>query len=35
MFVGAINRGTSMRGFIDNGMLEPATLAARHDELVE
>jgi len=34
MFVGAINRGTSMRGFIDNGMLEPATLHLRHDQLV-
>lgn len=34
MFVGAINKGTSMDGYLSTNMLEPSALARRHDELV-
>lgn len=34
MFVGAMRKGTSMRGFIDNGLLDGASLADRHEDLV-
>lgn len=34
MFVGAMNKGTSMKGFLDNNLLEPGSLYARHELLV-
>ena len=34
MFVGSINKGTSMAGYLKAGQLEPAALQSRHDELV-
>lgn len=34
MFVGAMNKGTSLQGFIDNGLLDISKLASRHEELV-
>ncbi len=34
MFVGAIIKGTSMQGYIENGMLDISRLASRHEELV-
>lgn len=34
MFVGSINKGTSIQGFIDNGLLDLGTLRQRHDILV-
>ena len=34
MFVGAMHKGTSMQGFIDNGLLDVSCLESRHDELV-
>jgi len=35
MFVGAMRKGVSMQGYIDGGLLEPAKLNSRHDELVQ
>jgi len=35
MFVGAINKGTSIKGFLDNNLLEINTLQDRHQYLVE
>jgi len=35
MFVGSINRGMSMAGYLRNNLLEPAALHARHDALSE
>ncbi len=35
MFVGSINKGASMDGFLANNLLEPARLSARHTALVE
>jgi len=34
MFVGAIAKGTSMYGYIENGLLDVSKLQSRHDELV-
>jgi len=34
MFVGAINKGLSIKGYINNDLLEPQTLRQRHDLLV-
>lgn len=34
MFVGAMKRGTSMRGFLENNLLEPLGMLGRHDALV-
>ena len=34
MFLGAMKRGTSMRGFLDNNLLEPLWLWYRHRDLV-
>lgn len=34
MFVGAINKGTSMEGFFKNGMLDIKLLKERHTKLV-
>jgi len=34
MFVGSINKGLSMRGYIENSLLDCSTLRQRHDELV-
>lgn len=34
MFVGTINKGGSMTGFLENNLLEPLSLTARHQELV-
>ena len=33
MFVGTINKGTSIQGYIDNNLLEPESLSCRHEEL--
>jgi len=33
MFVGTINRGISVQGYLDNLLLDPSTLRSRHDEL--
>lgn len=35
MFVGALNKGTSVQGYLDNGLLEIHNIQSRHDELVE
>lgn len=35
MFVGAINKGTSITGFLKNNLLEPLSLLYRHAALVE
>ena len=35
MFVGAINKGTDMAGFLANNLLEPLSLLYRHAALVE
>lgn len=34
MFVGTLLRGKSVKGFLDKGLLEPASLQARHNALV-
>ena len=34
MFVGTINKGTSINGYLRNNLLEPLSLQARHDEIV-
>ena len=34
MFVGTINKGTSIQGYLDNNLLEPEFLVGRHTELV-
>ena len=34
MFVGSINKGTSMDGYLRDGLLEPESLRVRHSELV-
>lgn len=34
MFIGTINRGVSMQGYVDNGLLETSQFQARHDALV-
>jgi hypothetical protein len=34
MFVGTINKGISIEGYIANNLLEPSTLTDRHDVLV-
>ena len=34
MFIGSLKRGISMDGFAKNNMIEPESLWARHDELV-
>jgi hypothetical protein len=33
MFVGSINKGISIRGYISDGLVEPGKLRERHDEL--
>jgi hypothetical protein len=33
MFVGAINKGTSMNGYVQNGLLNGPELFTRHEEL--
>lgn len=35
MFAGALRKGTSMKGYIDKGLLEIVNIAPRHDALVE
>ena len=35
MFVGAIKKGTSLKGFLDGGILEVHNLKIRHDALVQ
>lgn len=35
MFVGSIIKNVSMKGYLKNGLLQPADLRARHDALVE
>jgi len=35
MFVGSLNKKLSMSGYIENNLLEPLALVARHDSLVE
>ncbi len=34
MFIGTINRGNSVKGYLEKGLLEIHSLYARHDELV-
>lgn len=34
MFVGSIIKGISMTGYIENGLMEPAALYKRHEDLV-
>jgi hypothetical protein len=33
LFVGAINKGTSIKGYIKNGLVEVQNIKKRHDEL--
>lgn len=33
MFVGTINKGISVTGYLQNNLLEPTSLVSRHDEL--
>jgi hypothetical protein len=35
MFIGAIDRGQSVKGYLQNGLLEIHSLYMRHEELVE
>lgn len=35
MFVGTINKGISLAGYFNNGLVTPRSLKARHDELAE
>lgn len=35
MFLGSIRKGISIKGYINNGLLEVHNLNKRHDELVE
>lgn len=35
MLAGSLMKGKSLAGFIRNGLLEPAQIRARHDELAE
>lgn len=35
MFAGSLVKGISMKGYIDNGLLDLPLMKARHDELVE
>lgn len=34
MFAGAIRKGSSVRGYIENGLVETGNIKGRHDELV-
>lgn len=34
-FVGSIIKGTSLKGFIDKGLVEPSKIKSRHEELVK
>jgi len=33
MFIGSIKKGTSLKGYIDNGLVELRNISSRHDEL--
>lgn len=35
MFLGTINEGKSIKGYIDNGLVEVHNIIKRHNELVE
>lgn len=35
MFIGAMKRGTGMRGFLENNLLEPLAMLGRHDAIVD
>jgi hypothetical protein len=35
MFVGSLKKGKSVKGFIADGLFDPSTLKARHDEIAE
>lgn len=35
MFVGSINKGLSLQGYIDAGLVETASIAFRHEQLVQ
>ena len=35
MFIGSIKKGFSVKGYLRDGFLEPATLYSRHDEIVK
>ena len=35
MFIGAINKGTSLAGFVNGGLVDVSKLHSRHEELVE
>ncbi len=34
MFLGTINKGTSIQGYLDKNLLEPKSLISRHNKLV-
>ena len=35
MFAGCLNKGKSLKGYLNNNLFDPASLTKRHDELVE
>lgn len=35
MFVGTINKGISIRGYVEGNLCEPSSIRERHDELAE
>lgn len=35
MFIGTLQKGNSIQGYIDKGLYEPSTIYSRHEELVE
>ena len=35
MFIGTINKGVSIKGYLRDNLMEPAALRQRHDQLVE
>jgi len=35
MLVGSINKGRSIQGFIDKGLVEPQNIKKRHEQLVK
>lgn len=34
MFIGTLNKGVAIKGYLADNLMEPASLQARHDELV-
>jgi hypothetical protein len=35
MFAGCLNKGKSLKGYLNNNLFDPASLTRRHNELVE